>query len=196
MAETVVKVKGSGTKVIVSGGAARRITLDARTVAALAHNRPKVVTQPQVTPVAVASQSTVVRAGSAMGMQGPRGPAGPASSDLPFQLTAGAGGISALRVVVAEDGVSRYPDTQDPSDAGLVVGLSYTAADEGDTHETLSDGIVNEPLWDWAPGPVWCGDDGVLTQTLPAAPNWLMQVGVARTPTSLVLDIQKPILRS
>ena len=126
------------------------------------------------------------------GVQGPQGVPGSGT----FVLTAGAGGISALRVVVAEDDVARYPDITATDDAARVIGLSYTAAAAGSTFIVQPDGVVNEPSWTWSPGVLWCGADGVLTQTIPAAPAWLMEIGRVRSPTSIVLDLQSPIIRN
>lgn len=126
---------------------------------------------------------------------GPQGPQGVSGSGT-FELTAGAGGISALRVVVSENGVARYPSITTTADAGRIVGLSYTAASAGGAITVQPDGVVNEPLWTWTPGVVWVGTDGVLTQTPPASPAWLMEAGRALSATQLLLDFQKPIIRS
>ena len=73
---TKVIIGGSGTRVSVQVGAAKRVTLDKRTAAIVADRRPTVVTQPRNTAVDVTSRPTTVRTGSAMGVQGPKGEPG------------------------------------------------------------------------------------------------------------------------
>lgn len=73
---TTVRVGSAGTAVTVSGGAAQRVVLDQHTVAAIANGRPQVVVRDPSTPVQVEQRDTVVRAGSAMGVQGPPGKSG------------------------------------------------------------------------------------------------------------------------
>jgi len=75
---TTVRIGGAGTAVTVRGGAAQRVVLDRRTVAAIDNGRPQVLVNAAGTPVQVDQRDTVVRAGSAMGVQGPQGQQGPA----------------------------------------------------------------------------------------------------------------------
>lgn len=76
MGNTTVRIGGNATQVTVRGGSTQRVTLDRRTVAAVANNRPTTVVQPGVTPIDVTQHNTVVRTGSAMGVQGRPGAAG------------------------------------------------------------------------------------------------------------------------
>jgi hypothetical protein len=129
------------------------------------------------------------------GAAGPQGPAGLPGTGT-FSMQAATGGISALRVIVGEGGIGRYPDINNADDAGRVVGVSYTAAIEGATFVAQSDGLIEDSFWTWQPGPVWCGIDGQLTQSLPPSPAWVMEIGRSRNTTSLLLDIQAPIIRN
>jgi len=70
---TTVRIGGAGTAVTVRGGSAQRVVLDKRTVAAIDNGRPQVMVNAAGTPVQVDQRDTVVRAGSAMGVQGPKG---------------------------------------------------------------------------------------------------------------------------
>lgn len=76
MGGITVSVGGTGTTVTVQGGAAQRVVLDRRTVAAIDNGRPQVAVKAPTTPVHVDGRDTVVRAGSAMGVQGPPGTSG------------------------------------------------------------------------------------------------------------------------
>jgi hypothetical protein len=176
----------------VQGRGNTTITLDRRTVAQIRDNRPAVAIADPSARLVVNQQPNIVVPGGAMGVQGPQGIPGDGGA---FSLTAGAGGISALRIVVAEAGVARYPDIEDADDAERVVGLAYTAASAGGSVTVQSDGAVTDSNWNWSPGSLWCGANGVLTQTPPAAPAWLMEVGRVLAPTRILLDIQPPILR-
>lgn len=108
-------------------------------------------------------------------------------------LTA-AGAISALRMVAAENGTGRYPDTDAPADAGRVVGMAVTAADDGAPFQIVTDGEWTDDAWTWTPGPVFCGDEGVLTQAVPS--GWVLMVGQAMSATRLLIDVRIPFLRT
>lgn len=104
------------------------------------------------------------------------------------------GAISALRAIVADDGTGRYPNTAIASDAGKVVGISVTAAADGEPFEVLTDGEWADASWSWTPGPVFCGADGVLTQTPPS--GWVLEVGRALSATRLTVDVKTPLVRA
>jgi hypothetical protein len=102
--------------------------------------------------------------------------------------------ISALRMVVAENGAGRYPSTAASADAARVVGLAVTAAAAGDSFDVVTKGEWTDSAWAWAPGIVFCGDGGALTQA--PASGWILEVGRAMSATRLVIDVKTPFLRS
>lgn len=122
----------------------------------------------------------------------PGAPAGPGAPTT-LQLTA-AGAVSALRAIVAEGGTGRYPDTGTPADAGRVVGVSKTAAADGDPFDVLTKGEHVDAGWSWSPGPVFCGASGVLTQS--PGTGWVLEVGRALSATRLLVDVKTPLIRS
>lgn len=108
-------------------------------------------------------------------------------------LTA-SGAISALRMIVAEGGSGRYPDTSVAADAGRVVGMSTTSAASGDPFDVLTNGEHVDAGWSWSPGPVFCGVSGVLTQS--PGTGWVLEVGRALSATRLLVDVKTPLIRS
>lgn len=124
-----------------------------------------------------------------MGMQGPPG----ATEGATFLATA-VTPISALRALKVVGGVASYADAGTAADAPLINAISITAASGGDQVLCRTAGEIVEPLWNWAPGPVFCGADGVLTQAAPTA-GFLCIVGRSHAPTKLTVEIQTPIIR-
>lgn len=108
-------------------------------------------------------------------------------------LTA-SGAISALRMIVAEGGSGRYPDTSVAADAGRVVGMSTTSAASGDPFDVLTQGEHVDAGWSWSPGPVFCGASGALTQS--PGTGWVLEVGRALSATRLLVDVKTPLIRS
>ena len=118
-----------------------------------------------------------------------------ASGSGPAALTLTASGaISALRMVVAEAGAGRYPDTSVAADAGRVVGMATTSAASGDPFDVLTNGEYTDAGWSWSPGPVFCGASGVLTQTV--GTGWVLEVGRALSATRILIDVKTPLLRN
>lgn len=111
-----------------------------------------------------------------------------------LELTAGET-IHSLRAVMAVDGEAFHPDTSASADALRVVGVAVTSGSMGDTVSIKPDGRVTEGSWAWVSGPVYCGNDGVLTQS-PSGTEWILQVGRAINPTTIEVAITLPILRN
>lgn len=81
----------------------------------------------------------------------------------------------------------------DVTHAGRVVGISLAAASAGASIAYVDDGAIDEPSWSFAPGPVWLGEQGQITQALPSA-GFAQIVGTAVTPTRIVVSLQAPII--
>lgn len=103
--------------------------------------------------------------------------------------------IHSLRAVMAIDGEAFHPDTSISQDSLQVVGVSLTAGETNDTVVVRPDGRITEGSWSWTPGPIYCGDEGVLTQS-PSNTEWILQVGRAISPTTIEVAITLPILRN
>ena len=97
--------------------------------------------------------------------------------------------LSGHRVVTNE---AICADQSTPSHLGCVRGITTGAAIGGDTVRIQVYGPMTDPSFDWQPGPIYVGTNGVLTQTPPTT-GWLQQVATADSPTLIFIDIQPPI---
>lgn len=190
MGSTTVRIGGNATQVTVRGGNSQRVTLDRRTVAAIAGNRNATVVQPGVTPVTVASRDTVVRAGSAMGMQGPQGPAGAATFDAVAAID-----LSYPRVVALDGaGNAYYPDLTNRDDVSRIAGVTAHAAVAGTAVQITTSYDFTEVAWNWAPGRLYCAlTGGGITQTAPST-GAIVEVARVVSPTTIRVGIQPAIL--
>lgn len=121
------------------------------------------------------------------GLPGAPGPAGGSA----FQRSAGET-LSALRAVYELDGVVRYLDYRDAEHVDLLLGLTLTAATPGAPVNIQRSGPIDDAGWNWAPGPVWLGPAGTLTQA-PPAEGYDVLIGAAMSATRLTLNLQAPI---
>ncbi len=122
------------------------------------------------------------------GPPGPRGRDGTAS--FPTIAAATLSGHRAVKAVVGGVG---YPDLGAPADGDLILGITDGAADEGETIQVQAGGLMIEPSWSWALGPVFAGDAGHLTQ-IPPAGSWLRQIGTAVAPDRIIISLRPTIL--
>lgn len=122
--------------------------------------------------------------------QGPPGPIGPAGGST-LQRAAGET-LSALVVVYEEDGEVFALDKGDDAHIDQLLGLTATAASIGSPINVQRTGAVDNSGWAWAPGRVYLGAGGALTQT-PATDGNDVLIGRAVSATRLLLDIQDPI---
>lgn len=131
------------------------------------------------------------------GFAGPRGPQGPQGDPGGSSAIARPIGavVQGLRIVRSEDGVIYPVDLAIEAHAGQVLGLGLQSVTViGNPVNVQLAGPVTDSSWAWAPGPVWCGADGALTQA-PTSTGWLMVVGRAIEPTTVDIAIEPPIYR-
>jgi hypothetical protein len=88
-----------------------------------------------------------------------------------------------------------HPSTSNPDHAGQVAGVAETAAASGATARIRTAGVTENDAWTWVEGPVFVGNDGVLTQATLSS-GWLLSIGRALGATTLLVDIETPIYRS
>jgi hypothetical protein len=124
------------------------------------------------------------------GPQGPSGGVGPRFITLTAQYA-----VSGHRVVAASfSGVGIYADASTPSLASSVLGITTGATEIGGAMAVQCDGEMVEPSWTWEQNkPIFCGPNGVLTQTAPTS-GFSLVVGIATSPTSIVVSVKQPIL--
>lgn len=136
---------------------------------------------------------SIVRVGP-QGPEGDPGPQGPSGGAIDYPSTADAIAVSGHRVVRATpDGVA-VCDPATPSHRGAALGITSGAASAGAAVDVRAEGPMTEGSWSWTPGaPVFCGPNGVLTQTFDPAWSWSQIVAVATSPTSIFVRIREPI---
>ncbi|WP_282275185.1 hypothetical protein [Stenotrophomonas sp. PS02297] len=100
--------------------------------------------------------------------------------------------VSALRLLSeGADGVRHLDPSDDDSVAGML-GVSLTAGDLGADIKIKTGGTVDDTGWSWAPGFVFAGPAGTLTQAQPVS-GWEIVVGYAPSPTRLNLTFDEPV---
>ena len=121
--------------------------------------------------------------------QGPSGASGAST----FTVTAGQD-LSGHRIVsVNSAGQAVYADKDTPATVRQVLGLTTGAALNGTQATVLPMGEITEPSWTLSmSGPVYLGNNGLLTQILPTT-GVIMQVGVPLSSTMMLVDIKMPI---
>jgi hypothetical protein len=125
------------------------------------------------------------------GAAGPAGPPGPPGASNSTITRAAAEALSGHRVVTADvDGRLIYASNDVPGQLAAPLWVTTGAALAGDMAEALMFGPMDELTWNWTPGPVYLGQNGVLTQTVPVASSafFLAQVGFATSATALFVD--------
>lgn len=121
--------------------------------------------------------------------QGPAGRSGTDSAAV-FTMTAGMALSGHRAIAVLPNGTAGYAE---PDEAGAYIGLSTHAALEGAPVTVALRDTITESSWSWQPGqPVYFAPSGVLTQTVPATVA-LTRIGVAISPTTLLLQRETPI---
>ncbi len=127
--------------------------------------------------------------------EGPRGlpgqPGAPGGASFQRTASAALGGHRVVRAL-PDDEVA-YASSADPSHADLIVGITTHAASEGAEISVAAGGEITEGSWDWTPGPVFCGVNGVLTQTPPTA-GFIRQIGTADALDRIIIDLRPPII--
>lgn len=125
------------------------------------------------------------------GIQGPPGPPGPAGSGSVVQVVAGETILPFHAVMVGPDGLGYLPDRDSLSDAFFVLGVATSAALAGEALGVATGGFLDGPA-SWTPGPLYVGDDGVLTADLGLG-AYDFEIAVAVTTSRLVIRPQPPI---
>ncbi len=144
----------------------------------------------------VAIGSVVVTRGATLsvtrGAAGPRGPIGPAGDGLIRRFALGA--VSGHRVVREEaGGRCSYASSTRVIDAEAVIGITVGAASDGADVAIAAGQTILEPSWAFTPGPVFLGSDGYLVQPAPIDRPFVLQVGVALSPTQVLAVRRAPI---
>lgn len=96
-------------------------------------------------------------------------------------------------VMINASGELVYPSLSEATHGAQIIGLTEAATPLGAQAAVRFSGAAVEPSWGWARGPVFVGDNGVLTQVPPAG-AWVRQIGVAFSATKIIVNLQPVIL--
>lgn len=153
----------------------------------------KVVIEVQVTPTSVS-----VPMESFVGLPKPGSPGQFLGFDYTWQYPDSAastitrqadGALSGHRVVYARSLTDvAYPDQSDYAQVQKILGITTSAAADGDDVVIQDKGFLIEPSWSWSEGDVWLADNGQLTQNQPTS-GCLVRIGSAMGATALLINI-------
>lgn len=96
--------------------------------------------------------------------------------------------LSGHRAVRFNAGSAFYAD-RTAANAAHAAGITTGAAAMGAAVGVQIDGELTEPSWTWAPGPVWLGLTGFLTQVIPTSGS-IVRIGTAKTATTIIVEPQ------
>jgi len=117
---------------------------------------------------------------------------GSVGANVDTSLVAGTS-ISALRCITTDaNGEAKYA-TPDTLANALVIGISATAGNAGDTIVVKTNGQMTDASWSWTKGAIYLGANGTLTQTAPSAGSVVVHVAKAITATTIIVDIDTTI---
>lgn len=103
-----------------------------------------------------------------------------------------AAALSGHRAVAANSqSLAVYASSDTPS-VLAVTGITASASEPGAQVLVQYAGEMVEPSWNWQPGPVWLGLNGLLTQAPPTS-GALLQIGTALGATRLLIEIGAPV---
>ena len=114
------------------------------------------------------------------------------AANIDTSLTAGMS-ISALRCITTNSSGEAVYATPDTLANAVVIGISTTAGNTGETITIKTSGQLSDASWNWTKGAIYLGANGVLTQTAPSGGSIVVHVAKAITATTLIIDIDTTI---
>lgn len=108
-----------------------------------------------------------------------------------FPAALALGGHRAVRLLAGE---AIYADNAVVADANVVLGITQGAVGAGALTRIQTGGLMVEPSWAWTVDePVFVGGSGVLVQPSPAS-GFSLIVGVATSPTQILIGARTPLV--
>jgi hypothetical protein len=101
--------------------------------------------------------------------------------------------LSALRCITTNSSGEAVYATPDTLANAVVIGISTTAGNTGETITIKTSGQLSDASWSWTKGAIYLGANGVLTQTAPSGGSIIVHVAKAITATTLIIDIDTTI---
>lgn len=105
------------------------------------------------------------------------------------------GGLTAYQfVIIAPDGTCHCADGENPSHAGLVVGITAEARAAEQPVTIQIAGEITNPLWELDAGEIYyLALAGTISRTPPSRGFW-QKVGNAKNRTTLIIKLGEPVL--
>lgn len=128
------------------------------------------------------------------GKDGEPGPPGPAGSSV---IAARAAVALSGHMAVAYDGDGELvPASADNADHVMrVAGITIGAVSEGDYAEVKRNETLDHAGWTWAPDElIYLGLGGALVQEVPPGAVVTQVLGLALSPTRILIDVQPPVV--
>lgn len=104
--------------------------------------------------------------------------------------------LSAQRVMRSTDATHvDYCDAWSAGHLDVLLGISTNSTSGAEQPiNVISFGDMTEPSWSWTSGaPIFCGLNGMLTQTFDPTWIWCRKVAYATSPTTIVVQLREPI---
>jgi len=120
--------------------------------------------------------------------------AGGGTASFEYEAIAGEN-MGAYKLVRIDLGTAYLADKDDIANIGEVLGLTTAVSTTGNPVTIQTGGEISDTSWTWSKGSVFMGDSGELTQTPPTV-GVLQKVGTVLTATSILIDIDDPVLRT
>ena len=101
--------------------------------------------------------------------------------------------ISALRAIKVIDDKAYVCDSSNVEDADLCIGISVTAANQGESLAVQTSGIMEDSSWNFIAGqPIYFNAEGRLEQTVPLE-NFSQIIGYSITESKLKIEVQQAL---
>ncbi len=131
--------------------------------------------------------------------QGPAGPMGPpgvsgGDTGRVTQVWIAGEPLGGHRVVYANEGSAFYASADNADTAMQIAGITTHAAAMGGDIQVQSAGPLTEPSWDWdVTKPIFLGLNGLMTQTVNMAWNFIRIVGYPTGLHSMMVSLEEPV---
>ncbi len=131
----------------------------------------------------------------AQGAQGPRGSNG--ASGIPIVTYTADGALGGHRVVRASGtNLVAYADSTNVLHANSIIGITTGAVDAEEPASVQYSGELTDGTWSWVPDmPIFCGTNGLLTQTPPTT-GFSLVLAVAVSSSTIFIAIKQSIILS
>lgn len=132
-----------------------------------------------------------------VGVQGPSGAPGAGGADAILTATTAQAISGHFVVTINDSGLMDYASANDSADVNRPLALTEGAWASDMVATAVMFGVVMEGSWSWTPGvPIWLGDNGLPTQTLPGDAVFQREVAEVINATTIFISPRPPIALS